>query len=818
MKKLIFAAVVALFAACTTDVTEDVAVAVPQSPETLTVSFEEDSRIQLNDEQKTVWTAGDCLSIFNLSNANQKWQYQGETGERTGIFRRISAPEATQEMTSIVAVYPYNANYYINSRTFNVKAFMPTEQTYLKDSYGLNGNIMVSQSEYKQFSLKSVCGWLKIQLVGDGQVVKKITLKGNNGEQVAGEIYINTADATAILAAEQSLSDDGTQVGGTMLEDDTIFTEVSLVCPDGVTLSDKPTAFFIALPPQTFSKGFAMTVLYDDDTTMTKSTTNKTVIERNTVQPMEALYYNGDTPPVYELAYTTNNGKPLDPYTTEGFGSDFVENIYDAETGRGALKFNGKITTIPTNAFVACTNLTWIDIPNTITKIGSSAFQGCASVEQLTLPSSITSIGSSSFDGCSGRVTINCEMAFDDFKNAKFTEVVIGDNVTSIESSAFMGCSSLRSITIPDSITEIESSAFRGCRSLASITIPDGIQHIKNFLFSGCSSLTSVTIPDSVTSIGNSAFEDCSSLTSVIIPNKVTSIRSSVFQDCSSLESITIPNGVTSIGSSAFQGCSSLESITIPNRVTSIGESAFEGCSSLESIAVPDSVTSIEKRTFYECTSLTSVTIGNRVTSIGNQAFRLCSSLESFTIPDSVTLIEVSAFANCNSLASVYINDLSAWCKISFVDSGSNPMCYGAKLFLNNSEVTELAIPSDITEIKGYTFYGSDSIESVNIHDNVTSIGKCAFRDCSGLTSITIPSSVALIGNGAFYYSQSLASVYCKSTTPPIVDKGDSTYWYTFGVNASGFKIYVPEESVDAYKATDGWSDFASYIVPDLTE
>ena len=31
--------------------------------------------------------------------------------------------------------------------------------------------------------------------------------------------------------------------------------------------------------------------------------------------------------------------------------------------------------------------------------------------------------------------------------------------------------------------------------------------------------------------------------------------------------------------------------------------------------------------------------------------------------------------------------------------------------------------------------------------------------------------------------------------------------------NAFGRKIYVPMESVEAYKSTDGWSDYADAIV-----
>jgi hypothetical protein len=252
---------------------------------------------------------------------------------------------------------------------------------------------------------------------------------------------------------------------------------------------------------------------------MIKSTENKIAVERNTIQPLSAIMYDGIVPPVYELAYTTNDGNPLDPCTTEGFGSDFVENIYNATIGSGSLKFSGKITTIPTNAFLACTNLTWIDIPNTITEIGDGSFNGCSSVEQLTIPSSITSIGKSSFENCAGKVTINCNISYHYnygyFQNAKFTEVIIGDSVTEIGASAFYGCSNLESITIPEGVTSIREGTFKSCSSLTSVTIPNSVTSIGEYAFKGCKNLTTITIPNSVTSIGNSAFYDCSSLVSV---------------------------------------------------------------------------------------------------------------------------------------------------------------------------------------------------------------------------------------------------------------------------------------------------------------
>ena len=130
-----------MFAACAEDALNEqtgIQPIIDDAPDTLTVGFEEDeTRIQLNEATKTVWTNGDQVSVFYLSDANQKWQYTGETGARIAKLTAVNKPEKTADISDVVIVYPYNENYYINPRTCNVQATLPATQTYLKDSYGL---------------------------------------------------------------------------------------------------------------------------------------------------------------------------------------------------------------------------------------------------------------------------------------------------------------------------------------------------------------------------------------------------------------------------------------------------------------------------------------------------------------------------------------------------------------------------------------------------------------------------------------------------------------------------------------------------------
>ena len=237
-----------------------------------------------------------------------------------------------------------------------------------------------------------------------------------------------------------------------------------------------------------------------------------------------------------------------------------------------------------------------------------------------------------------------------------------------------------------------------------------------------------------------------------------------MFYGCSSLTSIDIPAGVTSIGYQAFLGCSSLKSIAIPAGVTSIGEGTFFGCSSLTSIEIPAGVTSLASVTFAE---------GSGLTSIGSSAFEDCSSLTSIEIPAGVTSIGLYAFYGCSNLDTVYYSgSIENWFNIGFEKSTSNPLYYGADLYIGGELVTAVVVPESVTEIGDYQFYGYTSLTSITIHSGVTSIGDYAFQNCSSLTYVSFAegSQLTNIGEYAFSGCSSLTSISIPAGVTSIGD------------------------------------------------
>ena len=293
MKKLILSLLTVFFSASCTHNTIDEIGQIITLPQTLTASLEgNDSRIQLLGG-KSVWNAEDCISVFYKSFDNLKWIFQGEDGDKSGYFKLAEGNAGAQTMNNTIVAYPYDANYLIDTNNSTLIASLPATQHYRYESYGLDENLMVANCEHTSFTLRNVCGWLKIQLTGNGEKITKLKLKGNNNEQVAGVIYVCTEDASLTLYSNQN---DANFEGNVEFENSNT-TELILDCGNGVELSAAPTEFYITIPPLCFENGITLTVESIDGNSMTVSTYNELTISRNHICPMAVIeYYNDKIP------------------------------------------------------------------------------------------------------------------------------------------------------------------------------------------------------------------------------------------------------------------------------------------------------------------------------------------------------------------------------------------------------------------------------------------------------------------------------------------------------------------------------------------
>lgn len=366
--------------------------------------------------------------------------------------------------------------------------------------------------------------------------------------------------------------------------------------------------------------------------------------------------------------------------------------------------------------------------------------------------------------------------------------------------------------------------------SVTTIIIENGVTSIGNNAFMS-SAVVTISIPESITAIGSAAFYGCVGLGSATIPPAVTFIGDSVFMRCAALATLHFnATNCDSVGTSWLLGTNFLgvvgtvsiganvervpdnfisnhtgiTSITIPGAVTKIGNSAFRGCTGLNSIVIPNAVESIENSAFQGCTGLTSVTIGSAVTSIGFSVFANCTALA--TVNYNAT--------NCISI--FYITDTNHWLfgttSLLTVIIGENVQIIPSNFIRGRTGITSIIIPDAVTTIGNSAFRGCSGLNSIIIPNAVTSIENSAFNSCTGLTSATIGSAVTSIGQLTFANCTALATINFNAVN--CANISENSHWLqgttslttiVIGENVEG----IPDNFIRAH------TGITSIIIPD---
>ena len=536
----------------------------------------------------------------------------------------------------------------------------------------------------------------------------------------------------------------------------------------------------------------------------------------------------------YELdAMNAGGFKPKDKHhmlhgvfpATEDYDSDYkVDGIYYMQTGEttvavtcrnkqynsysgdvvipATISFNGvsfRVTTIADNAFRDCAQLTSVQIPESITSIGSRAFDH-AGITSIVIPNSVTAMGYSCFEWCS-----------------KLEQVEIGSGIKNISPAAFMRCSALEKLVLPSTITSIGENAFSSS-GLKSITLPASVVRINDNAFVNCNKLDTVHIDNL------SAW--CKIIFANIKSNPLT-VAHRLFIDGQPLTDITLPEDVAVVKPYAFCGLV-VDRLTVnASSLTSIGNYAFyqseigrldildvEGWLNLDIQSRESNPIDHAQQVFFDGLDTPgTIVLPATMSRVGENAFNGCTWLTSITIPSSIVEIGADAFAGCTSLAEVHIDDLAAWCGITFGNAKANPLTAAHHLHVGNELLTDLCLPDSVPAVKAYAFTECFDLESVALPDSLRMIGEYAFYRCSNLQNVTMGSGLDSIKAEAFGDCHQLNTIICKAKTPPVIT--DMCFHENTYSNAT---LYVPLRSVNAYKNAFIWQQFSNIVGVCMTD
>lgn len=281
----------------------------------------------------------------------------------------------------------------------------------------------------------------------------------------------------------------------------------------------------------------------------------------------------------------------------------------------------------------------------------------------------------------------------------------------------------------------------------------------------------------------------------IIFPNNVVSIPKNAFSNFQ-IRKVVLNEGLKSIGNMAFFN-SAIQEIVFPSTLEQLEENIFYYCDNLKKADLSQTKITVIPESTFVYAGIEEVLLPPTVTEIGAQAFLNTSQLKKIEIPESVQTIGIEAFRESGIVTAKLPNSITN---------------IGERAFYYCPELTEVTTYGTVIQndpnaiIQVYCFEGCLKLTTFEVPQSIRILGQGLLGNNRNVTQLTIPSNVTQINFSAFN-NTGIKEVKVEGVTPPRTPEGA---WYGFPNDIT--VIRVPAESVEKYQNATGWKVYKNKI------
>ena len=499
----------------------------------------------------------------------------------------------------------------------------------------------------------------------------------------------------------------------------------------------------------------------------------------------------------YVIEYSTNQGVPIQPTKTTGYG-DGVNLVSFGEYGK--WRFDKPVTAIPNGAFQNMSTLKTVTIPETVVSIGTDPFHNC--------PELTTFIGKYAMD--EGRSLVTDDGKLVSVAPCGLNSYSVPEGVTTIGEGAFRG-SPIASVDLPSTLTTIEPYAFESS-AVEDLTIPENVTSIGILSLAAtnllCVHFLSPNPLDTYLFNGRTYFGNGLPRCIIIVPDdSLTNYKNTWTRFAE--EKMVPESGVIYYQTSDHEavGVSPAEDDFAMSNII-LRKTGYNTAKDYGIIAYDQPLTWLSDWLFYptgdyDPSNIISVTIPSKVFALGTGLANL-TGLTSLTIPESVTSIPANAFRGCTNLTKFEGSHASADGRcliynnkvVAFLPNGLTHYTFPEGVEEVNCNIlghslTSITFPDGVKKIGG-VFGSSTTLTSIRFPESLTHIGYSSFSWNKALKNVTIPGNVVQIGMDAFWGCSALEDITFQGTTPPELMNNHSLDGDDTGIGESKCDILVP--------------------------